>query len=150
MSRSLDTALTTEMAAWRLEHPKATLREIERELDTRLNHRRARMLEDLALTSSAASWTQPASTELPLCSECDQPLQPDGTKQRTLLTHGGQALTLLRSYGVCPACGAGLFPPGLTNWACSRAACPRAYTKPWFAAPPACLPLPKPVPSWPS
>jgi hypothetical protein len=29
-----------------------------------------------------------------------------------LQTHGGQELHLCRRYGTCPACGAGLFPPG--------------------------------------
>jgi hypothetical protein len=119
MSRPINAALwqqltqevTVEMRAWRLAHPKATLRQIEHELDARLNGMRARMLEDLALTSSAADWTATSTQELPRCPECAQPLQGDGTKPRTLQTHGAQALTLERNYGVCPACGAGLFPP---------------------------------------
>jgi hypothetical protein len=35
----------TGMRDWRAQHPKATLREMEQELDTRLNRMRARMLE---------------------------------------------------------------------------------------------------------
>jgi hypothetical protein len=64
MSRPINTTLwqqlsqdvTTEMRAWRLAHPKATLREIELALDARLNQMRARMIEDLALAGSAADW----------------------------------------------------------------------------------------------
>jgi hypothetical protein len=100
-----------EMQAWRTQHPKATLREIEIELDARLNRMRARMLEDLALTSAAANWTETPSAEPPRCAQCHEPLQDDGSKPRRLQTHGGEVLTLERSYGVCPACGAGLFPP---------------------------------------
>ena len=119
MSRPIDAGLwqrltqevTSAMAAWRLEHPTATLREIELELDARLNAMRARMLEDLAFTSSAAAWTAAPACQHPRCSECDQALQSDGSKQRLLQTHGGQQLSLQRSYGVCPTCGVGLFPP---------------------------------------
>lgn len=103
--------VTAEMRAWRLAHPKATLREIELELDARLQRMRARMLEDLAASSSAADWAALPAAEVPRCPACDQPLADTGAKSRTLQTHGGQALTLERPYGVCPACGAGLFPP---------------------------------------
>lgn len=109
--QQLTQVVTAEMRAWRLAHPKATLREIELELDARLHRMRARMLEDLALTSSAADWATTPAEEVPRCPACDQPLQDTGAKPRTLQTHGGQALTLERPYGVCPACGAGLFPP---------------------------------------
>jgi hypothetical protein len=51
----------TEMRDWRAKHPKATLREMEQELDTRLNRMRARMLEDMALASAAADWTDTSS-----------------------------------------------------------------------------------------
>jgi hypothetical protein len=119
MSRPINTTLwqqltqdvTTEMRAWRLAHPKATLREIEVELDARLNQMRARMIEDLALASSAADWAATPAAEVPRCSACDHPLEGRGAKSRTLQTHGGQALTMERAYGVCPACAAGRFPP---------------------------------------
>jgi YgiT-type zinc finger domain-containing protein len=119
MSRPITDALwqqltqdvTAAMRAWRLAHPKATLRAIELELDARLNWMRARMLEDLALSSSAADWAAAPAEEVPCCPACDQPLAATGAKPRTLQTHGGHALTLQRPYGVCPACGAGLFPP---------------------------------------
>lgn len=103
--------VTAEMRAWRLAHPKATLREIERELDVRLNQMRARMIEDLVSTSHAADWGVAPAAEIPRCPTCDHPLEETGTKVRTLQTHGGQDIHLERPYGTCPACGAGLFPP---------------------------------------
>lgn len=102
----------TGMREWRLQHPKATLREIETELDARLGRMRARMLEDLALASAAADWTLTPVDQQPACPDCGTLLQVRGQHPRTLQTHGGQELTLERSYGVCPACGTGLFPPG--------------------------------------
>ena len=109
--QQLTEALTREMRQWRLLHPKATLRQIETELDARLSRMRARMLEDLALTSTTAVWTEIPAPQQPLCPDCQQPLDQRGAKTRTLQTHGGQDLRLTRSYGSCPACGAGLFPP---------------------------------------
>lgn len=103
--------ITTGMREWRLQHPKATLREIEGELDSRLSRARARMLEDLALASTAATWQEAARLQTPCCPECGTPLDERGSQRRTLLTHGGQEVTLERSYGVCPECGSGLFPP---------------------------------------
>ena len=99
------------MREWRTQHPKATLREMETELDTRLHRMRARMLEDLALASSAADWTDAPASEHPTCPECGTPLHLRGIDTRTLQTHGGQSLSLRRQHGSCPACGAGLFPP---------------------------------------
>jgi hypothetical protein len=89
--------ITPEMGEWRNQHPKATLREIETELATRLSRMRARMLEDLALASASATWTQ-ISAAVPLCPDCHQPLDDRGTKRRSLLTHSGQQLELARSY----------------------------------------------------
>jgi hypothetical protein len=103
--------ITTGMREWRGQHPKATLREIETELDARLARARARMLEDLALASNAATWQEAARLQTPTCPECGTPLDERDTHRRTLLTHGGQELRLERSYGVCPNCDSGLFPP---------------------------------------
>ena len=109
--QQLTEQITREMCEWRLAHPTATLREIETELDARLNRMRARMLEDMALASTAACWNETSTGQQPRCPQCDQPLDQRGVKTRTLQTHGGQDLRLTRSYGVCPACGGGLFPP---------------------------------------
>jgi YgiT-type zinc finger domain-containing protein len=109
--RQLTDEIMTGMREWRQQHPKATMREIETELDVRLSHARARMLEDLALQSTAATWQDSARLHSPTCPQCGTVLDERGSHPRTLLTHGGQQLTLERSYGVCPSCGSGLFPP---------------------------------------
>lgn len=101
----------TGMKEWRLQHPTATLSEIETALDERLGRLRARMLEDAALASAATSWSQEEDPPPPLCPACSAPLQSRGAHPRGLQTQAGQEITLTRSYGHCPACGAGLFPP---------------------------------------
>src|SRR6476661_105019 len=98
------------MREWRLRHPKATLREMEDELDTRWTHVRARLLEDMALASAAANWAATPAGQHPTCPDCGTPLHLRGADTRTLQTHGGEALVLERQYGSCSACGAGLFP----------------------------------------
>ena len=109
--RQLTEQLTSGMREWREQHPKATLREMETELDTRLSRLRVQMLQDLAHLSDTAAWAACPRLHHPTCPECGERLHERGQQPRTLQTHGGQDLTLTRSYGVCPACGAGLFPP---------------------------------------
>ena len=103
--------MMTGMREWRIQHPKATLREMEDERDARWVRVRARMREDMALASVAAQWDDTPNGQAPVCPDCGQPVQLRGTNTRTLQTHGGQTLTLERCYGNCPACRAGLFPP---------------------------------------
>jgi RNA polymerase-binding transcription factor DksA len=100
------------MKEWRLQHPKATLREIEAALDERLGKMRARMLQDAALASAAADIQAAQGAEQPRCAACGSVLVERAVTERQLLTQHNQVLALERSYGVCPRCGAGVFPPG--------------------------------------
>jgi len=102
----------TGMADWRAAHPKATFSEIEAALDERLNQVRARVLADLALASAAADLQAASREERPRCERCGATLQARGQSERGLLTHGGAAVRLVRSYATCPRCGDGSFPPG--------------------------------------
>lgn len=105
---SLD--VITGMQDWRSQHPIATLTEIEQALDARLAVLRVQMLQDLALESAAATW--PATpTPAAQCLTCHVPLRPRGRQRRRLRTHGGKRLVLHRSYGICPQCHRGFFPP---------------------------------------
>lgn len=94
------------MSDWRVQHPTATFREIEAAVDERLAAVRAQMLEDVARASAA---TELAGS---VCPACRQHLKNGGKRRRSLLTNHNQQVTLERRYGICPACGAGLFPPG--------------------------------------
>jgi YgiT-type zinc finger domain-containing protein len=103
----LSEEILSGMAEWREQHPKATLREIEAEVDERLAVLRVRMLADAALRSAQAEWEGDVA-----CPQCGAKLERKGKKKRTLETRGGQRVELEREYGVCPECGAGIFPPG--------------------------------------
>ena len=86
--------ILTGMKEWRLQHPKATFREIEQVLDERLSKVRARMLQDLALASTAADIQAAQEEERPVCAKCGTPLASDGSKARHLVTYHNQEVTL--------------------------------------------------------
>ena len=92
----LSAGVAREMKEWRASHPRATLREIEAALDERWADVKAAQ----------------ASGEEVACPQCGEAVAERGRARRQVTTHGDQALTLERSYAVCPGCGAGLFPPG--------------------------------------
>ena len=110
--RQLADEVCTGMQEWRLQHPKATLTEIERALDERLARMRARMLEDAALASAATDLRGLPAEDRPHCPDCGQVMQLRGPEVRQLTTTYEQQVTLRRHYAVCPACDEAVFPPG--------------------------------------
>ncbi len=97
------------LTEWRQQHPKATFREIEQETMRRIAGLQARLMSDLAQTSEATTWADKTTV---LCPECGAEMHSDGKRTRHLQGPGGADIPLQRSYAVCPACGAGFFPPG--------------------------------------
>jgi hypothetical protein len=91
------------MLAWRQEHPRATLTEIERELDRQLHVARAALLAEVVMSTDE---------ELGPCPDCGGQLERRGTRERTLTTSGDVPVTVTRTYATCSVCGRGLFPPG--------------------------------------
>jgi hypothetical protein len=98
------------VAEWREQHPKATFREIEAEIDKRLAGLRAQMISDTAMQSAQTEWESGVAGVV--CSKCGETLEKKGKKKRKLETQGGRTVELIREYGVCPKCGQGIFPPG--------------------------------------
>jgi hypothetical protein len=78
------------MKEWRLQHPKASLREIERALDERLGKMRARMLQDAALASAAADIQAAQEGERPVCPQCGATLEARELHERELTTVLGE------------------------------------------------------------
>ena len=102
--------IVTDMAAWRSSHPHATLAEIEAALDARLATLRTHLLSETVAASALTDWNTTPVAERPTCPHCGASLRPRGKRARHLRTQGGE-LTFERTYGVCPKCGAGVFPP---------------------------------------
>lgn len=99
-----------EMEGWRREHPRATFAEIEAAVEDRLGALRAELIEQevaLRARAEAAEGSEPI-----LCPTCGHRLEARGTRDRAVTVRGDRPVRLRRRYVVCPACGAGLFPPG--------------------------------------
>lgn len=105
-------AVLTGFKEWRVQHPTATLSEIEAALDARLARMRARLLEDAALASAAADLGALPPEARPRCPACDAVMALRGPEARHLTTTYEQPLTLRRHYAICAACGEALSPPG--------------------------------------
>lgn len=103
-------AVVAQIAAWRRDHSRATLSEIEDAVDEQLARLRQHLVEERIQAHSLADEAQ--SPERRVCPGCGGALRSHGKKPRTLLTKQGGALALHRTYWWCPRCRAGLFPPG--------------------------------------
>ena len=101
-----------ELAGWRAAHPRATLTEIEAAAGEATRRLQAQYLRDLVEASPSADLAALPPAARPRCPECGERLAPRGRHARDVLTPGQpDPLRIERSYAVCPACQAGLFPP---------------------------------------
>lgn len=100
------------MTKWRKEHPKATWAEIEAAVDEQINQLRAQLLQDVVQMGESEPWSQQSEEERPRCATCGKPLWARGEQTRYIQTTAGEAVKLRRTYGTCPGCGVGFFPPG--------------------------------------
>ena len=99
------------MTQWRKEHPQATWAEIEAAVDEQINPLRAQLLEDLVSMGQGEGWSERPQQERPTCGTCGRPLWARGEQTRSIQTTGGEAVQVRRTYGTCPTCGVGFFPP---------------------------------------
>ena len=96
------------MKEWQSQHPTATFAEIEEAIEEQVAKMRARMLEDVV------QWREAQAGELKQerrCHACGGELQERGKHVRHLTTQGNQQIEVERSYGYCPTCRVGFFPP---------------------------------------
>ena len=100
------------MTQWRKEHPHATWAEIEAAVDEQINQLRAQLIQDLVQMGESEDWSELPQAERPRCATCGKPLWARGEQTRYIQTTGGEAVKLTRTYGTCPTCGGGFFPPG--------------------------------------
>lgn len=97
---------------WRVQHPRATFKEIAGALDERLARLRARLLTDAALASAAREVGGVPQGQRPVCPDCGGGLVVDGAEERTLTTTHEQQIRLRRQATQCTACGRRVSPPG--------------------------------------
>lgn len=100
-----------EMEAWRRAHPRATFAEIEGAVEEHLSDLRGQLIEDVVEASPSTDLAGRPAGERPRCPECGQAMEARGKRERAVTIRGNRTVRLQRSYAVCPACGAGVFPP---------------------------------------
>lgn len=92
-------------AGWRRAHPRATLTEIEQEVEAATRGLTRWLVEELAGEETAGR------EERPQCPRCRTAMERRGHRVReVLVAHQPQAVRLERAAFVCPACHAGLSP----------------------------------------
>lgn len=102
-----DTDLMERLNQWREKHPRATMREIEEEIDRRMSKVRARLITDTVM-KNASIGKQKGKKEM--CPKCGGEIKKKGKKKRKLETNGGQEIEFEREYVRCQSCGHGFFP----------------------------------------
>jgi DNA repair exonuclease SbcCD ATPase subunit len=103
----MEQELRERMGAWRKLHAKATLDEIETELDRQIAGLRVQMLAETVATSKAVKGKGEVA-----CPVCGTKMETGGQHKRKLKSYGGEELELEREYLYCPRCRQGFFPPG--------------------------------------
>jgi RNase P subunit RPR2 len=110
--QTLTEEVISGLAEWRVQHPRATLGEIEQAVDERLAGMRARLVEEAVQRSRQADLSVLPAAERPVCPDCGTVLEARGKQTRRVTTRHDREVRLERSYAVCPQCGGGRFPPG--------------------------------------
>lgn len=106
-----------QLRQWRRAHPRATFDEIDAEVARQYAALHAEVVAELSGGSAATASEElvgadgGASEGMVRCAQCQIPMQRRGPRRRRVLTRRGVEAELVRDYYVCPACGAGLFPP---------------------------------------
>jgi len=92
------------LQAWQDTHPDASFAEIESAVEQHLSGVRAQLVGALV--------DRGMTEEHPTCRGCGTTMVPRSQSSRAVVIQGNASVELHRTYVVCPACGAGLFPPG--------------------------------------
>lgn len=109
--RALSEEILSGMKEWRQAHPNATFREIEEAAHERVSRLEAHLVQETVQADERSDWVQRPVDKRPTCPNCGVPLVSRGKRQRVLQSRGGQSIKVQRTYGTCPQCGMGLFPP---------------------------------------
>ena len=109
--KELSEEILREMNAWNASHPKATFLEIEVKARELVSQLEAHLIQESAVERETDQWSQREEKARPTCPTCQTPLLSRGKRVRHLQATAGRAIHLARTYGTCPKCGTGFFPP---------------------------------------
>jgi hypothetical protein len=96
-SQAMFDQIISGMKEWRSAHPRATMREIEREARERVSRLEASLIEESALRGQANEWAGQAPEERPTCATCGEALVAPGKQKRRLQASRGREIELERT-----------------------------------------------------
>lgn len=101
-------AMQAEMARWEAEHPDATMRDIELQVEQALARVGAQMMTDIVSRREERIKSAGAVR----CPKCGEPVSGRGKRTRRLQGAHNEAVEIARDYVTCRTCGHGFFPSG--------------------------------------
>src|SRR5205807_6591225 len=109
--RDLSEEILVDMDNWQMSNPDATLLEIEEKSRELVSKLEAALVEKVVMEREEESWKETKEGERLTCPTCNVPLVSRGKRMRSLQGAQGREIRLKRTYGTCPNCGVGFFPP---------------------------------------
>jgi RNase P subunit RPR2 len=109
--KDLSETIMREMDEWNASHPQATFLEIEVQARELVSQLEAHLIQASAGQREQEKWSSQQEGERPTCPHCHLPLLSRGKRVRHLQATEGRDIRLERTYGTCPKCGTGFFPP---------------------------------------
>ena len=99
------------MDTWNKSNPGATFLEREVKAHELASLLEAQLIQESAETCETDDWSKLQEQERPTCPNCKVPFLSRGKRLRRLQGTAGKTIQLKRTYGTCPNCGIGIFPP---------------------------------------
>ena len=109
--KDLSGEILVDMERWNKSNPDATFLEIEEKARELVSKLEVALIEKSALEREEESWKDVKEEERPTCPTCHVLLVSRGKRMRSLQGAQGREIRQKRTYGTCPNCGVGLFPP---------------------------------------
>ena len=109
--KELSDAIMRDMNACNASNPQATFLQIEMKARELVSQLEAHLIEESAGKREKENWSSQQESRRPTCPICHLPLLSRGKRVRHLQATAGRDIRLERTYGTCPKCGTGFFPP---------------------------------------
>lgn len=110
--KELSSEIIANMDDWNANNPDATFIEIEAKARELVSKLEVGLIQKSAKAREVSNWEEHGEGERPTCPNCKVPLVSRGKRIRSLQGTAGREINFKRTYGTCPTCGIGLFPPG--------------------------------------
>jgi hypothetical protein len=109
--RDISEEILVDMDNWNKSNSNATFLEIEEKARELVSKLEVALIQNSALEREEDSWKDMDEKNRPTCPHCKLLINMRGNRIRKLQGAHGREIKLKRTYGTCPKCGVGFFPP---------------------------------------